>query len=427
MTHNLKSQPRVFYGWFALAGVMLLIFTMSGAFVYSFGVFLPVISADMGWSRGAMAMALSIGILSFGLPSPLFGVLVARFGPRFTLILGNLIGALAVAAMAFVQEIWQVYALYIIIGLGGGFGGYIACSTVVTAWFIKRRPLALGMFTACGALGGFVFPPLTTALIGAIDWRLTWLVLGGIVMVIGVGLGAVALVRNSPRDMGLEPDGVPPGLVADGPLPVRRPSGGPGDGASLKDILKGRLIWLIAAFAAANAFTLGTMSAHQVAYLQDIDFTPMLAATTVSLMSAMSVIGGVTLGALALRLNLKYLALAGFACQLAAMSILLTTRELGLMYVFAVLLGLGNGALTATMPTFVGLHFHGDQYARAIGVVLPFQVCTQAVASFVGGAIYDATQTYRPAFMIVTVFILLGALFISLARPPKRSPGRSSA
>jgi len=87
----------VFYGWFALAGVMLVIFVVGGAFVNSFGVLLPVITTEFGWSRAIVAGALAAGIMAFGLPSPLYGVLVARLGPRITLIFGNLLAGLGIA------------------------------------------------------------------------------------------------------------------------------------------------------------------------------------------------------------------------------------------------------------------------------------------------------------------------------------------
>ena len=88
-----RKPGRVFYGWFALAGGMLIIFTVGGTFVNSFGVFLPVVSAELGWGRATLATALSLGIVAFGLPSPLWGVLVSRLGPRFAIILGNMVGA----------------------------------------------------------------------------------------------------------------------------------------------------------------------------------------------------------------------------------------------------------------------------------------------------------------------------------------------
>ena len=48
---------------------MLIVFSVGGIFGNSFGVFLPVVSSEMGWSRGAMALALSLGITAFGLRS----------------------------------------------------------------------------------------------------------------------------------------------------------------------------------------------------------------------------------------------------------------------------------------------------------------------------------------------------------------------
>jgi MFS family permease len=97
-----------FYGWFALAGVILVIFIVGCIFINSFGVLLPVITKEFAWSRATVAGALSAGIIAFGLPSPLYGILVARLGPRFTLILGNLLAGLGIAGVYFVQEVWHM-------------------------------------------------------------------------------------------------------------------------------------------------------------------------------------------------------------------------------------------------------------------------------------------------------------------------------
>jgi len=412
-----QEKGRVFYGWFALAGVMLVIFTMSGAFVNSFSVFLPVISDDFGWSRAAVAAALSIGIISFGLPSPIFGYFVARFGARFALIVGNAVGALAIASLGLMQELWQFYGLYVLAGLGGGFGGYIACSTVVNNWFIRKRSLALGLFTACGSLGGFIFPPIVTAMIESIGWQITWASLGGMVMVLGVVTGGVVLARNRPEDMGQFPDGVPPSVFVEKKLEESIPE--KTEGRNMKRIVREPAVWLIALFSAANAFTLGTISTHQVAYVQDIGYAAMTAATTMSVMHALSVIGSVVFGALALRLNIRFLAVAGFAFQLAALLVLLSTQELGLIYVYAVLIGVGNGALMTALPTFIGAYFGRERYAQVLGIVLPFQVVSQGISATVAGAIYDTAGNYIPAFIVAIGCSVLGIIAVFLARRPK--------
>jgi sugar phosphate permease len=411
----------VFYGWFALAGVMLVILVVGGIFVNSFGVLLPVITVEFGWSRAMVAGALSAGIIAFGLPSPLYGILVARFKPRFTLIFGNLLAGLAIAGVYWVQEIWHLYVLYIILGIGGGFGGYISSATVANNWFIKKRSLAMGIFVASAGVGGFIFPPVTTSLISAIGWRETWLVLAGIIILFGVILGGVILVRNRPEDMGQTPDGMPADAyneieTAESQAAADEKSGG----WSIKQVLKSPTVWLIGGFAAANTFTMGTMATHQIAYLQDIKFSPMTAATTLSFMAIFSIAGSLVFGALAMKLKLKYLASAFFIIQLIGLVVLLTSRELGLIYVYAACQGISNGALTAAMPTFVGAYYPRKRYSHILGVVLPFQVCANAIAATVAGAIYDATSTYTPAFITAAVFSLAGLIFILIARKPER-------
>ncbi len=411
----------VFYGWFALAGVMLVIFVVGGVFVNSFSVLLPVITSEFGWSRAIVAGALSAGIIAFGLPSPIYGVLVAKLGPRFTLIFGNLLAGLGIAGVYLVQEVWHIYVLYILIGIGGGFGGYISCTTVANNWFIKRRSLALGIFIACAGLGGFVFPPLTTALISAMGWRLAWLVLAGLIILVAVVIGGVVLVRNRPEDMGQTPDGMPADAFTEMELAESQAAAEEKTaGWSIKQVLKRPTVWFIGGFAAANTFTMGTMVTHQIAYLQDIGFNPMTAATTLSFMSVFSIIGSLVFGALAMRFNVRYLASVAFAIQVTGMVVLLSSRELGLIYVYAAFQGVSNGALTTAMPTFVGDYYPRERYAQVLGVVLPFQVCSNAIAATVAGVIYDATGVYTPAFIAAACFALAGLVFVFMARKPRQ-------
>ena len=73
------------------------------------------------------------------------------------------------------------------------------------------------------------------------------------------------------------------------------------------------------------------------------------------------------------------------------------------------------------MPTFVGEHYHGEWYARAIGIVLPFQVVSQSIASFVAGTVYDATGNYTAAFYLVAAFLVAGFVLVALIPRPKRT------
>ena len=415
------KQSGIFYGWFTLAGVALVIFIVGGSFVHAFGVLLPVITVEFGWDRAQVALALTLGILAFGLPSPLYGLTVHRFGPRMTIIIGNALAGVGLAGVYFVQEVWHLYFLYILIGLGGGFGGYIASTTVVNNWFIRRRSLALGIFQASAGLGGLVFPLLVTALISAVDWRTTWLILAGIVIIIPVTIGGFFIIRNKPEDMGLVPDGMtlePPIDIAE----IRVTSskvGDEGSGWSILNIMKKPTAWFIAGFTAANAFTVGTLLTHQIAYFQDIGNNPMTAATSLSVLSAFALVGSLGFGFLALKFKVRNLALGAFICQILGLVILLSTKNLGLLYIFIILVGISYGSLTAAMPTFVGAYYPRDRYAQVLGVVFPFQVVTNAFAATLAGVIFDATSSYTPAFIAAVCVSMVGLFFAFMARRPE--------
>jgi MFS family permease len=419
--NNLPTKKgRVFYGWYTLVGVALVIFIVGGSFVHSFGVLLPEIAGEFEWERAEVSLALTLGILAFGLPSPLFGILVNRYGPRSVIILGNALAALGIAGIYLTQEVWHLYLFYILIGLGGGLGGYIASATVINNWFIRRRPLALGIFQAFSGLGGFVFPPLVTALIAAIGWRTAWLALAGIILVIPVFIGGVILVRNKPEDMGLVPDGMASDAFLDHEKTQAHASaeGNQSEWRTFR-LLRTRTPWFIGGFAASNTFTFGTLVTHQIAYLQDIGFSPMTAASTLSVMSICSLIGSLGVGFLALRFNVRYLASGAFIVQLAALVILLTTEELSLLYLFAILVGLSSGSITATMPMFVGAYYPREHYAQVLGVVFPFQIVSNAGAATIAGLVFDATSSYTPAFIAASVLSLAGVFFAFIARRPR--------
>jgi MFS family permease len=120
-----------------------------------------------------------------------------------------------------------------------------------------------------------------------------------------------------------------------------------------------------------------------------------------------------------MRFNVRYMASAAFVLQLTALTILITTRDLTLIYIYSAIMGLSNGALFAALPTFIGAYYGRDRYARVLGVVFPFQVVSQAVAATAAGALYDATASYGPSFIIVIVISLIGLFSAYRARPPK--------
>ena len=414
-----NRSGRIYYGWIALIGAMMTAFVAGGAFIYSYGVFLPVMCEEFGWSRAIVSVGLSIGLLTFGLPSPLAGILVARFGPRVNMIWGNTIAALGLAGMYLVTEAWHVYALYCIAGLGAGIGGYVAGSTVANNWFTRKRSLAIGLFASGAGLGGFVFPPVATVLISAVGWRMSWLVLAGIILAGGVILASGIFVRNRPEDMGLLPDGDVVDMSERMAIIEKEAGVTEEPRWKIREAVKLPTTWFLGIFAAANYVALGTMVAHQVAHVMDLGYSPVTAALTMSIVSGVGIVGRLGCGAAALRLNIRYLAIAGVIIQLLALVILMTLSELTFIYIYAILFGLSNGMLITAMPTIIGEYYGRASFALLMGVMLAVGIALESLAPVIAGIIYDYRGTYLPAFGAVAGFSLIGLICFSLSRKPE--------
>jgi MFS family permease len=415
-----RAINKGFYGWFALSGAAFSGLIAAGCFIYAYGVFLPIMAQEFGWSRAVVASGLSLGLLCFLLPSPLVGLSIAKFGPRIHLILGNVLLGLCLAGMSLVHEAWQVFVLYALAGLCGGFGGYVTTTTIANNWFIKKRPLAMGIIQACINLGGLIFLPITTVFVSAIGWRLSWVALGGINLVFAGIISGWVLTRNRPEDMGQVPDGIPQNQAAvvrtkgNSPKEVQEPQNW-----TTKQALRQRVAWFIAVFGLVGAFVWGTLVAHQVAYVMDMGFAAMVAAMTLSVFSAATVIGNLAFGVLALRFNMRYVVMVSFIILMIGIGGLLTGKNLPLIYFSAVFCGLSCGLIITALPTLIGAYFGRANFSQIFGAIFAVGSVFQAVAPTIAGAIYDNAHTYVPAFIILAVLSVIGIICAYLARPPK--------
>ena len=193
-----------FYGYTVAAAatfIMVLVFSVH----YSFGVFFLPLLNEFSWTRAMTAGAFSAVWVAQGLLAIVMGGLNDRLGPRLVLtVCGVLIGS-GYLLMSQVSAVWHLYLFYGVI-VGAGLGGTFVPLTSTTArWFVVRRGLMTGIVTAGVGIGALVGPPTVSALISGYDWRVSYLILGTVVLV-GVTLAAQFL-RRDPAQMGTVPYG----------------------------------------------------------------------------------------------------------------------------------------------------------------------------------------------------------------------------
>jgi MFS transporter, FSR family, fosmidomycin resistance protein len=133
-----------------------------------------------------LTVALMSGVTAL-LQTPV-GFLVDRHGARRFLVGGTLIMTLAMAAMGLATAFWQVLALAVLSGVGNSVIHPADYAVLTGSIERSRMGRAFALHTFSGNLGFAAGPPMTAALMLAVGWRSTLLLVGllGIPLVLAI-------------------------------------------------------------------------------------------------------------------------------------------------------------------------------------------------------------------------------------------------
>lgn len=409
-----------FSGWLTLAGVMLAYGGICGDLTYAFGVFLPSMSETFGWSRSALSGPYTLFLVIGGMLGPVAGWTIARFGARKNILLGNIVAVIGLLGMSQVRDIWHVYLFFGVLGgLALAFAEFLTMTTVINHWFVKKRSLALGFLFAAGGAGGFFLPPLISALITGFSWRWTWVCLAGIHLLFGVVLAGL-LIRNTPEEEGQFPDGHASQEQFD---QWHRSATGhvyhTREDWSVRDALKTPVLWILLILFSVLLFATTMLTTHQVAYLQDLKYSPLASASALGLMLGMSILGRMLGGVLGMRFTSRYLAAAFMTCLGLGILSLMNARDIIFVYLYSILTGIGFGGMIVLLPHTMGAYFGRRHFSRIVGWTTPVVTLASASSPLSAGLLYDATGSYVMPFGITAALIFACVILALWARPPR--------
>ncbi len=203
-----KGLLLIYPGWWIVLATGFVTLWGHGYYSQGFSALFKPISADLGLSRAVTSVASSIGRFEGGLEAPVIGWLTDRYGPKWVMILGAFLIGLGLLLMGLVQSLWAFYVAWgVILGTGMNIGLTIPMDKAISNWFVKKRGIALSARAILQGFATMAVLPLIAWLITVIGWRMTC-VLGGIVMlVVGLPLLFFHVKQQRPEFYGLLPDG----------------------------------------------------------------------------------------------------------------------------------------------------------------------------------------------------------------------------
>ena len=210
----MNAEKKNFYGWILLVAIGIMFLCSSGFILVGASVVNPLMMADSSMNMNATLMGLgfTLFVLCQGIPAPLIGQFITKYGQKKTFIVGGLLLIIGGLLMAFVVKttIGYLIAFGVILSIGSQMAGQVTMQTSVSAWFVQKRALAMSIATVIGAIGSFISPRILNSIVASTGrWQDAWLLVAGLgVLLIII---AVALVVDMPSDLWLFPEGFVPG------------------------------------------------------------------------------------------------------------------------------------------------------------------------------------------------------------------------
>lgn len=413
----LRTRFPVFYGyWILLVGFICQVI-MNGCASYAFSLYVTPLDTEFGWNRATIMVGYMMFQLMLGFSSTFMGRVIFRFGAKLIIAAGALLMGIGFVLLSLTQALWQFYLFYAIVGVGSAAAGGVPTSMIVSDWFKKRRGFAIGILGTGIGVGGFVMPILLgTYVMPNFGWRMGYVVSG----IISAGIlipFSLWLIKPKPADMDFLPDQRE--LIRDN---SDQTSNVPESSFKLNIVLKTKAFWLMVisftVFGIANSQTFQ----NTVPHLQDVGFSAVFAASTLSIVGIGSAIGKFGFGWLCDFIPPKYVLVIGSALQASGTLILMSISSNSpafLLWLFAIIFGLGVGswfpAVSLTTSATFGLTAFGDVF----GIYYMLFMISSAIGPWLGGFIFDITRSYSMAFLLCLIFYAIAVPCMMLMRRPK--------
>lgn len=405
-----KNQPKLFYGWKIVIAATLVV-TITFGVIYTFGVLLPHYQKAFNTDSATVSAAYSICLFVYTVCAIMAGWAFDKFGPRKTTLFCGFALMVGFLLASRVNAIWQLYLCYALIGLGMS-PSYNPMTATVSRWFKRKIGIALGIVVSGVGAGPLILAPLISFLAANLEWRLTLVILG----LVGGGLiiGSAFVMKNYPSDLNLLPDGD----IASSGNQVNLPKKNPLPGFTLKQALKTKLMWQLFFVQFVFGFGIQVLMSHLVSYAEWRQLDSMVAATVLSTVSGISILGRLVIGSVADRTSRsKWLAASLFGQGIMIFALSFSNNYL-MLFIFAGVAGLFYGGYVPQIPAMVGENLGLGSMGIIMGASSTAWAIGSTISPILAGHIVDATGNYPLVFMIAGVVLFSGGIVSLLLRKP---------
>jgi predicted MFS family arabinose efflux permease len=403
------AQPATVPGeWRSNWGIVLAAtigIAVSGSHYHVVGAMMKPLEAAYGWSRGEVAMALTIASFLAPFANIAVGALADRFGARRVALIGLPLFAGSFASLGLTgPALWTWYAGYVVIAIIGHAATAIVWTMAVVRHFTLNRGLALAISLSGTGILVSVIPAIVAGLVGHVGVSATFFTLGAAALLLAFPPAFLFLPRDYRRD-GEGRAAVPPSAEQ--------------GGLTVREALGHSRFWRLAIAFLIVSSCVGMFIVHFQPVLTDSGMTPATAAKVALFLGPTMIAGRLVTGYLFDHFEPRAVAAIAFLLPGIACAMLLgLDGGFAFSAATAVMMGLGMGAEVDVLAYLTSRYFGLRRYGMLFGILIGLYGIGIGGGSALAGLFHDRTQSYDMTLLILGAAAFGAALLAATLGPP---------
>jgi len=409
MTELAPKPLRVYYGWWIVVTAAVGMSTGPGQFAFgALGLFMIPLGEEFGWSRTEISLALTSFTVALALSIAYIGNLVDRHGSRKVLLPSCIaFGVLLCLVPLLVDRLWILYLLFFLIGALGAGANALPYLRTISAWFDRRRGLALGIAMGGSGMGYVYVPPAVQYMIDHHGWRSAYFMLAVVALAVAVPL-VYFILREAPSEKD---------AAGFDELRVDQSAGQSAAQTPFAVLARQRLLWQLFVIFCLLSFVLYGVLAHLVPMLRDRGMAPGSAALVSSTMGLALVVSRIGIGYLIDRFFAPYVAVGCFLLSAVGIGLLAYGAVDAVAFFAVACIGISMGAEIDMLAFLTGRYFGVANFGRVYGILFTAFLIGTSLGPVGYGMAFDRLGSYDwVLFLSVGLMLASAALTLRLPR-----------
>ncbi|RZO91557.1 MAG: MFS transporter [Gammaproteobacteria bacterium] len=403
-----------FFGWKIVALAFFLDFCAVGYSFQSFPVVVLELSKEFSLSRFLATLPIPLFMIMSSLFMPFIGRVLDKGAIRSILMTGALVYGLSLISLYFSFSYISFMLIFTLpMALGVTMMGNISVSKLISLWFRKYTGRALGIASVGVSFAGFVFPNLTSFLLGdlGLTWREAYLLFGTLIILINVPV-VYLFVVNKPSDINQIPDGEE---VTDNSEDTS------GIDWTIPDLLKDRNFWILSLVFAIQFCSMMGILSHLTFFSEGAGWSPSWGAFIFSMYAWPAMFSKVFFGWLVEnKIDARVAVSAAILIQAIATLLMIFVESPEQMVVLVMIFGFGGGSALPLSNILFNQAYTNKSFGKARGAAQPFISIFQISGTLVAARMFDVFGNYELAFLTLGFILIVPLIAIwFLKKEPK--------